>query len=194
MRNRKSENAKEKILLAATRLFMRYGYGQMSVDDLASDLHMSKKTIYRHYPSKADLMDAVIEAFFANLNAELSALIASEKPYPEKLQAFLKTISITLAGASQLLIAELATGIPDVWKKTRVLRKNTIEIQATKLIQIGINEDIVRADIDTELFLLVVLVSLEQAADPQRLIQIGQSFDRVFEQVMDIVFTGILKR
>jgi AcrR family transcriptional regulator len=187
-----NDSTKERILASATELFMRYGYIHMSVDDLAKSLRISKKTIYKHYSGKEELMDKVIDAFFADLNAKLTTVIASEQSYPKKLETFLKTVSTAIGGASKLLIAELATGV--LWEKTKLLRENVIQVQAKKLIQIGIQEGIVRADIDAELFLLVVFVSLGQAASPQRLIQTQQSFDVVFEQVMDIVFTGILKR
>ncbi|HTE10675.1 MAG TPA: TetR/AcrR family transcriptional regulator [Chitinophagaceae bacterium] len=51
---------KERIKLQATDLFMRYGIRSVSMDDIANNLGMSKKTIYQFYADKDELVDAVI--------------------------------------------------------------------------------------------------------------------------------------
>ena len=52
---------KERIKIQATDLFMRYGIRSVSMDDIANNLGMSKKTIYQFYADKDELVDAVIE-------------------------------------------------------------------------------------------------------------------------------------
>lgn len=52
---------KARIKLQATDLFMRYGIRSVSMDDIANNLGMSKKTIYQYYADKDELVDAVIE-------------------------------------------------------------------------------------------------------------------------------------
>jgi len=51
---------KERIKIQATDLFMRYGIRSVSMDDIANNLGMSKKTIYQYYADKDELVDAVI--------------------------------------------------------------------------------------------------------------------------------------
>jgi len=51
---------KERIKIQATDLFMRYGVRSVSMDDIANQLGMSKKTIYQYYADKDELVDAVI--------------------------------------------------------------------------------------------------------------------------------------
>lgn len=52
---------KERIKLQATDLFMKYGVRSVSMDDIANNLGMSKKTIYQFYADKDELVDAVIQ-------------------------------------------------------------------------------------------------------------------------------------
>ncbi len=52
---------KERIKTQATTLFMKYGVRSVSMDDIANELGMSKKTIYQFYSDKDELVDAVIE-------------------------------------------------------------------------------------------------------------------------------------
>src|SRR5205809_5177908 len=52
--------AKDRILEKAHELFMRYGIRSVSMDDIAAQLGMSKKTVYQYYTDKEELVDAVL--------------------------------------------------------------------------------------------------------------------------------------
>ena len=52
-------DTKEKILLAALRLFAREGYEAVSVSQIAGELAMTKGALYRHYQSKRDILECL---------------------------------------------------------------------------------------------------------------------------------------
>ncbi len=54
--------AKERILEKATDLFMRYGIRSITMDEIASQLGISKKTIYQFFTDKDAVVDAVVDA------------------------------------------------------------------------------------------------------------------------------------
>lgn len=51
---------KERIQAKADELFMRYGIRSVSMDDIATELGMSKKTLYQFFADKDELVDAVV--------------------------------------------------------------------------------------------------------------------------------------
>ena len=51
----------ERIMLKADELFRRYGIRSVTMDEIANQLGMSKKTIYQYYTDKDQLVDAVAE-------------------------------------------------------------------------------------------------------------------------------------
>src|SRR5580698_6820081 len=58
---RGTENARTAALInAATRVFLREGYGLASIDKVASEAGVSTRTIYERFKNKADLLAAVI--------------------------------------------------------------------------------------------------------------------------------------
>src|ERR1700751_826988 len=61
---------KERILEKAHELFMRYGVRSVSMDDIAAQLGMSKKTVYQYYTDKEELVDAVLSAVLEKNRAE----------------------------------------------------------------------------------------------------------------------------
>lgn len=52
---------KEEILIAALHLFARDGYEAVSVSQIAGELNMTKGALYRHYKSKRDIFDHIVE-------------------------------------------------------------------------------------------------------------------------------------
>ena len=58
----RGQQRKEKILSAATGLFLSEGYGETSIDAIVEQSGGSKATLYTYYPSKADLFRAVVDS------------------------------------------------------------------------------------------------------------------------------------
>jgi len=58
----RGQQRKEKILSAATGLFLSQGYGETSIDAIVEKSGGSKATLYSYYPTKADLFRAVIDS------------------------------------------------------------------------------------------------------------------------------------
>ena len=54
-------NRKEEILIAALNLFARDGYEAASVSQIAGELDMTKGALYRHYKSKRDIFDCIVQ-------------------------------------------------------------------------------------------------------------------------------------
>ncbi|WP_199809952.1 TetR/AcrR family transcriptional regulator [Streptomyces sp. NRRL F-5126] len=96
----------ELILDAAAELFLGPGPGRVSMDDLARDLGMAKKTIYRHFPDKHSLMTAVLDRQFDAIERTLvtAADETRGRPFSEQVRQFLIAACGELGriGAAQL--------------------------------------------------------------------------------------------
>ena len=64
---------RERVLDSAARLFYREGIRAVGVDRIAADANVSKMTLYRHFPTKDDLVVAVLRARDEPARAALSA-------------------------------------------------------------------------------------------------------------------------
>ena len=54
-------NRKEEILIVSLHLFARDGYEAVSVSQIAGELDMTKGALYRHYKSKRDIFDCIVQ-------------------------------------------------------------------------------------------------------------------------------------
>ncbi|GAA3440435.1 TetR/AcrR family transcriptional regulator [Kutzneria kofuensis] len=107
----------EVIVDAASRLFL--GPGRVSMDDLARELGMSKKTIYRHFPDKQSLLTAVLDRQFGAIERAVRAAEQETegRPLSERVQRFLIAAGGELA---RIGAAQLATGRGDAMLRRHV--------------------------------------------------------------------------
>ena len=82
----------ERILEAAEEVLRRFGPGKATVVDVARALGVSHGSVYRHFPSKAALRDAVTRRWLARILAPLAAIAAEAGPGPERLRRWLDTL------------------------------------------------------------------------------------------------------
>jgi AcrR family transcriptional regulator len=83
---------REQILDAAVEVLRRYGPAKTTVVDVARALGVSHGSVYRHFPSKAALRDAVTERWLARVSAPLAEIAASDGPADERLRRWLETL------------------------------------------------------------------------------------------------------
>ena len=76
---------RERILEAAEEVLRRFGPGKATVVDVARALGVSHGSVYRHFPSKAALRDAVAERWLARVSTPLESIVAEATPAPDRL-------------------------------------------------------------------------------------------------------------
>jgi AcrR family transcriptional regulator len=77
------------ILNATERLLADYGYKKMTMEDVAVEADLGRRTIYLHFRSKKQLALAVIDRIIDHLLAELLKIAASEAAPAERLHRML---------------------------------------------------------------------------------------------------------
>jgi AcrR family transcriptional regulator len=83
---------RERILEAAEDVLRRYGPEKATVVDVARVLGVSHGSVYRHFPSKAALRDAVAEQWLMRLVEPLVAIVNEDRPAPERLRRWLDSL------------------------------------------------------------------------------------------------------
>lgn len=78
---------KERILQAAADLIERYGFKGFTMDELAIQMAMSKKTLYRHFRSKTEIVEAAVIAWMSAEKRQTLEAIDRASDWPERLVA-----------------------------------------------------------------------------------------------------------
>jgi len=82
----------EKILEATEDVLRRFGLAKATVVDVARALDVSHGSVYRHFPSKASLREAVAKRWLDRIDAPLRQLAEEQGPAPARLDRWLRTL------------------------------------------------------------------------------------------------------
>jgi AcrR family transcriptional regulator len=88
----------QRILAAAEDVLRRYGPAKTTVVDVARALGVSHGSVYRHFPTKAALRDAVTERWLARVSEPLAAVAAEPGPAPQRLRRWLDQLVASKRG------------------------------------------------------------------------------------------------
>ncbi len=70
---------KEKILETASEMFLKLGFKSVTMDDIANELGMSKKTIYVHFPNKSKLVESTAIYVFNQISEGIDVICGLQK-------------------------------------------------------------------------------------------------------------------
>jgi AcrR family transcriptional regulator len=82
----------ERILEVTEDVLRRYGLAKATVVDVARALDVSHGSVYRHFPSKASLRQAVAKRWLDRVNAPLQKIADEQGPAPARLERWLRTM------------------------------------------------------------------------------------------------------
>ena len=83
---------KEKLFQTAARLFYQHGYRAIGVDTIAAESGIGKMTLYRHYPSKDDLIAAYLNDSNQDFWEQFEQITKDAPTAREKLLAFFNAL------------------------------------------------------------------------------------------------------
>lgn len=141
---------KERILQKSHELFNKYGIRSVSMDDIAAQLGMSKKTLYQYFADKEEMVDA---CFSGVMNQSRHQCMAdqqlAENPIHEFFLAF-DMIKEMFAEMNPSVLYDLQKYHPAAFKKFHEFKYNFLYNVITSNLQRGIKEELYRADIDVD--------------------------------------------
>jgi AcrR family transcriptional regulator len=187
---------RERILEAAEEVLRRFGPGKATVVDVARALHVSHGSVYRHFPSKAALRDAVTERWLARVCAPLEALSAESGPAPERLRRWFDRLIAakrTVALEDPELVATYRTLAADAREVVRA-HVDGLAAQVGKIIADGVARGELSAA-DPAAAGRALLYATSRFHDPVHASEwMDVAIDELFEDVWSLVTRGLVVR
>ena len=88
----KPDDTRARIVEAAEALFLRLGYAKTAVADIASELKMSPANVYRFFPSKNAIVEAICQRCLAEVEEQAWALARAKGPAADRLERLILDI------------------------------------------------------------------------------------------------------
>ena len=157
---------KERIVKSALNLFWRYGIKSVTMDDIAKELGISKRTIYQHYSDKEEILKMVIKEELSSQKCEIEKLDeSSENPIEQMIQQT-DQMRADIANMNPTLFYDLKKYYPESWGLFQSYKYEFILKSIRDNLSHGVSLGLYRSDIDIEVLSLLRLEEFEIAFDP----------------------------
>lgn len=183
-----------RILHTAHQRLFEYGYNALTMDELAHELGISKKTLYVHFAGKDAIIERIIDLIGRTLRTRLEAVVGDPRlPFSRKLHGIVNVAGSTLGTASPTMLRDLQRFAPHIYRKIEDLRLKIIPLIFGRLIRTGIEEGMVRADIDpafaTEFWLHAIRGLVQPATLDRTRLTLAQTLEKALHLFVSGLFT-----
>lgn len=179
-------------LLDRTRdLFFRYGIKSMTMDDIARQLGMSKKTIYTHFPDKKTMLKAMMNDFLQCHLQEVHQAKAESGNAVEEMFAIAALGVKRMDKITPGFIFDLRKYHGDIWSTFEAFRISSIHQEVTENIKRGISEGLFRDDVDIDIAAHMHLQHLNLIVDPGSFALTNQSVRTILYTIMITFIRGL---
>jgi AcrR family transcriptional regulator len=183
---------KERILHKAGEMFLQFGFSRVTMEEIAVELGMSKKTLYRFFPGKEQLLKEMITGMRCKLEDYVLELWGNnEMPFLEKLKNLMNYIgnqSTTLRGP---FAHDLQKNFPLLWEEINESRRTHSLEKFNLLINEGMEKGVFRKDIDQQIIVLLYMNAIQGILNPEVLAKLPYTVNQVFESIIRVFLEGI---
>ncbi len=186
-------SGRQRIVVAARRHFFAYGFRAVTMDDLARELGMSKKTLYAHFPSKAALVEAVLLDKVRRVEADLKRITSgSSSDFLTTLHQLLARVHRHLEEIQPPFLRDLRREAPEVFTVVETRRRDMIHQYFGKLVGDGQAAGIIREDVPTGLIVEILLGATQAIMNPEKLTEFGLTPRDGFSAIITVIFQGVV--
>jgi len=189
----KGEKMKERIIQHAGEEIGRYGFRKFTVDGIARAMGISKKTIYKFFKGKREIISAVVDGYINNERCATLQALQDGKPksWWDRLNAVFFLYSEYKTPL--WLLAELQRFFPEEWAKVEEFRRFKQKL-VHSLIEQGVETGELKSGLHPAVIASVLDRALDNLLDFSFLLNHEMTAHQLVEQVRDIFFFGILAR
>jgi len=181
---------KDRILESAQGKIFDRGFSKVTVDEIAEDLGMSKKTIYKFFPSKEDIMLGILRMTMRRIEKQVVGIVDSDKPFEEKFPAFLALLARMARNISKPLQKDIQKYMPAVDREIEEFRREKIYGRLNQMFRQAKAEGFLREDLNVDIFMMVFTSAAQSIMIPSVLADHSFSAQEAFKQIFRILFEG----
>ncbi|WP_035676621.1 TetR/AcrR family transcriptional regulator [Flavobacterium limnosediminis] len=141
---------KNDILQKASDMFLSLGFKSVTMDDIANELGISKKTIYQHYTTKDDLVGATTLYLFDTISAGIDDICAIGKNPIEELYEIKDYVLQTLKSENTSPFYQLQKFYPKIHSSLKCKQFDKMDSCIIQNLNRGIEQELYRKEIDVD--------------------------------------------
>jgi len=163
------------------------------MDDLAAELGMSKKTLYAHFPSKEELVKAVLLDKAHEVETDLAQLSrANGSSVESALRNLLDCLQRHTSEIHPAFVRDIDRDTPELFQLIEQRRRELISRYFGALFERGRKSGTIRKDIPTPLIIEILLGAVQSLMNPPKLTALGLTVETGYSSIIRVILEGAL--
>jgi AcrR family transcriptional regulator len=181
----------EKILKTSLALFFKYGIKHVTMDDIAKELGMSKKTIYQFYKEKDDLVNQLCSIELKAQEFQFDEMNRTAKDPIHEIMMISEKMRMMMQNINPMFFLDLQKFYPSAFKRFQEFKENCAYRNVLTNIKKGIEVGAYRSDLDPEFVARLRMAQIDMLMFGNYFSYEKVSFAKTHELVLDIFVFGI---
>ena len=157
---------RERIIKEAYKLFWRYGIKSVTMDDIAKDLGISKRTIYQHFPDKEAIVILVVKQELETQQCQMDKMDEDKlNPIAQMIQGA-DYMRISLAHMNPVVFHDLKKYHPLAWEMFHQYKHEYIIKEIRENLVEGVEAGLYRKEINVDMLSILRVEQVLMAFDP----------------------------
>jgi AcrR family transcriptional regulator len=173
-------------------LFFREGVSGQTMEGIADNIGISKRTLYKYFTGKELLIDSVIQFQLESIEGDVLTLQSSGKPYLERLIGFFTIVEKAIKPMANKLITDIIKNAPWIWPKIDEFRHNRILIHLEALLAEGSDLGYLRGDLNLKVISPIYIAIIEQIGRPEFIVKQAVATHEIVTTMIRVLLGGIL--
>ena len=184
---------KDQILKKFSDLIQVFGVKNVTTDMLAQKCGISKKTLYKHFSSKNDLVSRIIDDILNRLELRFDQIDKSTPDPFERLNHFFEVMYELLGSISTPVLEDVARDYPEINERIQSFREAHRELVRRSIAE-GIEKGVFNPGINPEIAVALIMGAAERVMIPEYILKAHITLEKAIESFKILVMNGLVKK
>lgn len=166
------------------------GFSRVTMDDLADHTGISKRTIYRYFGSKEEIVTAVIEDLMHSIEKDIKMAVETPGHPVDKISGVIRAILRYVKQIQPPALQDVQKCYPGLWEKVEQFRAEKIQHIFEELLA-GDGQNYFRK-VNPKIFTAALLASVRAVVNPNFIMKNNLSPEETIQSLFDIFLKGII--
>ena len=157
---------KDRIIDAAQELFFLQGIKRITVDDIASHLGMSKKTLYENFKEKDVIVRQLTKRYLHERELIFNQITDNSKNAVHDMLQMMDLLYVTFRSINPQVFYDMQKYHPEAWKDFRKFKEEFVMDHVERNLQRGIKQKLYRSDLNTKVLCRLRMEQVEMGLNP----------------------------
>jgi AcrR family transcriptional regulator len=181
----------QQIIIAAGEVFMKYGIKSVNMDDIAKNLGVSKKTLYKYFKDKNDLLGKALAMHCQLEDMAINLICEKDHNAIDEMMEIAQYVTSILQQVHPSIHFDLEKFHPEVWKEMQTNQHAMVYKCMAGNLDKGIKEGLYREDLNVDVIAKIYIAKMDVTFDSTMFPPNEISFPEVYREYFRYHIRGI---